>query len=103
MAISLKELISVFNRIRDALGRTSAWSRASKGRHRRDPVTPARTTVVHLGRAVQRIGAARWDVLAGEETALVRPYVLAVEEGARCSPVYETNAAVWWVPAEAAL
>ncbi|MFE9254107.1 hypothetical protein [Streptomyces sp. NPDC006879] len=102
MAISLKELISVFNRIRDALGRTSARLRASKGRHRLDHVTPARPKVVHLGRAVQQLGAARWDVLACEETALVRPYVLAAEERARRLS-YEVSAAVWWMPAEAAL
>lgn len=76
----------MFNRIRHALSRTSE-RRLSKCRHSR-PLTPTRTRVVHLsafnppslptGRFQAHI-----EVLAGEETELVRPYVLASEEQRR--------------------
>jgi hypothetical protein len=50
-------------------------------------LSPARPTAVHLGRSngpTLLVGQHRnrEDVLAGEETALVRPYVLASEERA---------------------
>ncbi|WOX23840.1 hypothetical protein [Streptomyces solicathayae] len=44
------------------------------------------------------------DVLAGEETALVRPYVLASEERARRRSMtvpHDLSAYAWFVPAEA--
>ncbi|CAM5526782.1 hypothetical protein STANM337S_04113 [Streptomyces tanashiensis] len=73
----------MFNRIRGALSRTRAQHRRTKSRHHAHLAIPAHPTVIHLGRAVQRLGACNWDVLAGEETALVRPYVVAAEERAR--------------------
>lgn len=76
----------MLNRIRRAVSRTRVRY-FPKGRHRR-PLTPAQPTVPHLELAN---GPAlltgqlrdRDNVLAGEETALVRPYVLASEEQAR--------------------
>ncbi|GHG39043.1 hypothetical protein GCM10018791_66270 [Streptomyces zaomyceticus] len=73
----------MFNRIRGALSRTRAQHRRTKSRRLAHPAIPPRPTVIHLGRAVQRLGAWNWDVLDGEETALVRPYVVAAEEQAR--------------------
>lgn len=73
----------MFNRIRGALRRTRAQHQRTKSRRPVDPVAPARPTVIHLGPAVQRLGASSWDLLAGEETALVRPYVVAAEERAQ--------------------
>ncbi|MCX4787677.1 hypothetical protein OG369_16230 [Streptomyces sp. NBC_01221] len=76
----------MFNRIRRAVSRTRERY-LPKGRHRR-PLTPDRPTVVHLGRAdwpttLKGQCRDRTDILVGEETALVRPYVLACEERAR--------------------
>ncbi|MEU8530072.1 hypothetical protein AB0C77_31515 [Streptomyces sp. NPDC048629] len=89
----------MFNRIRRALSRTRR--RHLPARHRR-PLTPTRQTVVHLG-------AANWhrdrtDVIAGEETALVRPYVLAAEGRARrrsAAAPQDLFAYTWFAPAEA--
>lgn len=91
----------MFNRIRRAVSRTRA-RHITKSRRAMCPVTPARPTVVHFGRAIQRLGSASWDVLAGEETALVRPYVLASEERARRTTT-STSMAVGigcWAPRE---
>jgi hypothetical protein len=84
----------VLNRIRRAASLTRARY-FPKGRHRR-PLRPSRpmlapasaasadeSTVV-LGRALDRVG--HWQPLRGEDTALVRPYVLAHEEQARRHP-----------------
>ncbi|GAA2790918.1 hypothetical protein VO63_30550 [Streptomyces showdoensis] len=57
----------MFNRIRRAVRRTRE-RHAAKGRHSR-PLPPTRPTPTA-------------DLLAGEETALVRPYVLTAEERA---------------------
>ncbi|GHF93128.1 hypothetical protein ACFFSH_35270 [Streptomyces filamentosus] len=73
----------MFNRIRGALSRTRAQHRRTKSRRRAHPAIPARPKVIHLGQASQRLDARNWDVLAGEETALVRPYVTAAEKRAR--------------------
>jgi hypothetical protein len=76
----------MLNRIRRAVSRTRVRY-FPKGRHRR-PLTLAQPTVVHLGLShgptlLMGQRRDREDVLAGEETALVRPYVLASEENAR--------------------
>ncbi|MFE7546813.1 hypothetical protein [Streptomyces gardneri] len=73
----------MFNRIRGVLSRTRAQHRRTKGRRRAHLAIPAHPTVIHLGRAAQQLDARNWDFLAGEETALVRPYVTAAEERAR--------------------
>lgn len=75
----------MFNRIRRAVSQARARY-LPRGRHRR-PLSPARPTAVHLGRSngpTLPMGRYRnrEDVVAGEETALVRPYVLASEERA---------------------
>ncbi len=97
----------MFNRIRRAVLRTSERY-LPKGRHCR-PLTPTRPTVVHLGRAdwsttLRGQCRDRADVLVGEETALVRPYVLACEERARrCSAAvsHELLTRTWFAPVEA--
>ena len=73
----------MFNRIRRAVSRTSERYLSTRHRRRR-PLTPLHPTVVQPTRAEsptrltgRRRGCA--DNLAGEETALVRPYVLALE------------------------
>lgn len=76
----------MFNRIGQAVLRTSRRY-FPKGRHRRR-LTPVRATVVHLGlshRPTLLVGQLRdrEDLLAGEETAVVRPYALVGEEEAR--------------------
>lgn len=76
----------MLNRIRRAVSRTRVRY-FPEGRHRR-PLTPTQPTAVHLvlsNRPTLLMGQRRdrEDVLAGEETALVRPYVLASEEEAR--------------------
>ncbi|MFD5429325.1 hypothetical protein [Streptomyces sp. NPDC127084] len=97
----------MFNRIRRAVSRTSERYR-SKGWHRRSG-TPADPTAVHVASAdcstarMPRAGS-RQDVLAGEETALVRPYVLAAEErvtgmSALLPEGYAEG--IWFVSAEA--
>lgn len=97
----------MFNRIRRAVSRTRT-RHLPKGRHRR-PLTPVRPTVVHLGLSdlptlLMGRGQDRTDVLAGEETALVRPYVLASEEHARLRSAavpYAFFAHTSFAPAEA--
>lgn len=76
----------MLNRIRRAVSLTSERY-LRKGRHRR-PLTSARPMATPPGLPDGRmpfLGQRREhaDALAGEETALVRPYVLASEELAR--------------------
>jgi hypothetical protein len=84
----------VLNRIRRAVSLTRA-RHFPKGRHRR-PLTPFQSTsapvssasadepTVVLGHTLDT--ASHWQSLRGEDTALVRPYVLAHEERARRHP-----------------
>lgn len=84
----------MLNRIRRAASLTRARY-FPKGRHRR-PLTPLQPTsvlvssasagepTVVLGHTLDR--ASHWQPLRGEDTALVRPYVLAQEERARRRP-----------------
>lgn len=77
----------MLNRIRRAVSLTRA-RHFSKGRHRR-PLTPSRPPVADEPTLIlPRVSAwARHRYsLAGEETALVRPYVLAWERRARQHP-----------------
>ncbi|MER5309884.1 hypothetical protein ABT034_19110 [Streptomyces sp. NPDC002773] len=76
----------MFNRIRRAIARTR--ERYSQRPRHRDALKPARPTLIHpnpsealtlLLRQLQD----RTDFLPGEETALVRPYVLASEQRTR--------------------
>ncbi|MDQ1019416.1 hypothetical protein QFZ43_005965 [Streptomyces afghaniensis] len=78
----------MLNRIRRAVSLTRARY-FPKGRHRR-PLRPSRPTLapasadestVDLDQALDRVG--HWQPLRGEDTALVRPYVLAHEERTR--------------------
>lgn len=81
----------MLNRIRRAASLTRARY-FPKGRHRR-PLRPSRPTsapassastdepTVVLGHTLDR--ASHWQPLRGEDTALVRPYVLAYRERAR--------------------
>lgn len=76
----------MLNRIRRALSLTSG-RHLRKGRHRR-PLTSAQPVTAPLGLPdgpMSFLGRhrERADVLVGEETALVRPYVLASEERTR--------------------
>jgi hypothetical protein len=84
----------VLNRIRRAASLTRGRY-FPKGRHRR-PLRPSRPTSVRassasadeptvvLGQTIDR--ACHWQMLRGEDTALVRPYVLTHEERARRHP-----------------
>lgn len=84
----------MLNRIRRAVSLTRA-RHFPTGRHRR-PLTPFQPTsapvssasvdqpTVILGHTFDR--ASHWQPLRGEDTALVRPYVLAYEERARRHP-----------------
>ncbi|MGK5693110.1 hypothetical protein ACSNOJ_09395 [Streptomyces sp. URMC 128] len=84
----------MLNRIRRAASLTRARY-FPKGRHRR-PLRPTRPTSVRassasadeptviLGQTLDK--ASQWPLLRGEDTALVRPYVLAHEERARRHP-----------------
>ena len=84
----------MLNRIRRAASLTRAW-RFPRGRHRR-PLTPFQPTsapissasvdqpTIVLGHTLDR--ASHWQPLRGEDTALIRPYVLAHEERARRHP-----------------
>ncbi|WP_406353871.1 hypothetical protein OHB56_15435 [Streptomyces sp. NBC_01635] len=95
----------MFNRIRRTASRISA-RHPHKGRHRR-PAQPARPlaaspVIVHGAPLLLSHGRHHTGVLIGEETALVRPYVLASEARARhrstavpCPPF----AGPWFVPA----
>lgn len=90
----------MFNRIRDALARTRSRRRTTRGRHRLGMATPVRPATVPHGGAVQHIAAGGPDAFAGEETALVRPYVVAAEARARHAAT-STSLAVGtggWVP-----
>jgi hypothetical protein len=76
----------VFNRIRRTVSRVSARYRP-KGRHRR-ATTPARPSAASPAFAYGpplflRRHREHTSVLAGEESALVRPYVLDSDERAR--------------------
>jgi hypothetical protein len=76
----------VFNRIRRAISLASRRHRP-RGRHRRS-LTPAGPTVIAPAQTggptlVMRQHRGRADVIVGEETALVRPYVMTSEERAR--------------------
>ncbi len=84
----------MLNRIRRAASLTRARY-FPKGRHRRRLRPPRPTSApascaptdeptVVLGHTLDR--ASHWQPLRGEDTALVRPYVLAQEEGARRHP-----------------
>lgn len=95
----------MLNRIRRTVSRIGERYRR-KGRHRR-PTTPARPLTASPGLSYgaplfPRQRREHTGILMGEETALVRPYVLASEERARhsstaapCLPF----AALWFAPA----
>lgn len=97
----------MFNRIRRAVSRTSERY-FPRGRHRR-PLTPVRSTAVHRGLAnspAPHMGRFRdgMDVLADDEIALVRPYVLASGEGAMrlsTAVAHTPFAQTWFAPPEA--
>ncbi|GGU09472.1 hypothetical protein GCM10010272_63290 [Streptomyces lateritius] len=73
----------MFNRIRRAIARTrERYSR--KARHRA-PLMPTSPVLADWSTPSLRQPWARTDFLPGEETALVRPYVLAVEELLPCT------------------
>lgn len=84
-AVSYRELISVFDHIR----RAAAWARwqlvPTFRRHRRRtsmswPITtPVMLSVPHQPRRPTQYA----QRIRGEDTALVRPYVLTIEERAR--------------------
>ena len=89
----------MFNRIRRALSRTRRRHVPTDRPGR--PLTPARTTVVHLG--LTTWARDHTNVLAGEETALVRPYVLASEERAErhsAAVPHDLFTHTWFAPAE---
>ena len=90
----------MFNRIRRAVARTRRRY-TPVGRHR-CPLTPACPTAVPPVHSGQHRDPT--DVLAGEETALVRPYVLTIEERAKRHAAAVPNdllAYTWFTPAEA--
>ena len=97
----------MLNRIRRAITRTRERY-LPKGRHRR-ALTPVHPTVIHLDLSArptrptgQRRG--RTEVLPGEDTALVRPYVLASEERARrrqAAAPHDLLTLTWFAPTEA--
>ncbi|MFH8836221.1 hypothetical protein [Streptomyces sp. NPDC017868] len=78
----------MFNRIRRAITRTRERS-TPRARHR-EALTPTRPTLIHpkpsdeLTLFLRQLGD-RTNFLPGEETALVRPYVLAGEQRTRLS------------------
>lgn len=73
----------MLNRIRRAVARTrERYSR--KPRHHA-PLTPTSPTHAGWPTPSLRQPRARTDFLPGKETALVRPYVLAVEELLACT------------------
>ncbi|MGA5068089.1 hypothetical protein ACPB9E_30665 [Streptomyces exfoliatus] len=96
----------MFNRIRRAITRTR--ERYSQRPRHRDALQPIRLTCIHpnpsealtlLLRQLQD----RMDFLPGEETALVRPYVLASEQRTRqrSTPVpHQLLAHTCFTPAE---
>ncbi|MFE5716340.1 hypothetical protein ACFQ7J_36620 [Streptomyces sp. NPDC056501] len=76
----------MFNRIRRAIARTREWY--SRKPRRRDALTPTRPTLIYPNPSnaltlLLRELRDRADFLPGEETALVRPYVLASEQRTR--------------------
>ena len=73
----------MFNRIRRAVARTR--ERYARKPHHRAPLAPASPTVADWPTLSLRPLRDRTDFLPGEETALVRPYVLAVEELLACT------------------
>ncbi len=97
----------MFNRIRRALTRTRA-RHLPTGRHHR-PLTPIRPAAVHHGRcdwstALKAPRGIRAAVLAGEDSTLVRPYVLASEEHElqrSASAPHAPYTRNWFAPAEA--
>ncbi|WP_052499068.1 hypothetical protein [Streptomyces vietnamensis] len=97
----------MFNRIRRAVSCTRE-RHLPKGRHRR-PLTPNRPTIVHHGLSnyptlLTAPHRNRTDIFAGEDSALVRPYVLASEERAlrRSTPLpHDFLTHTWFAPAEA--
>lgn len=95
----------MFNRIRRTVSRISA-RHPHKGRHRRPapPVRPlaASPVLAHGAPPFLSHGRHHTGVLIGEETALVRPYVLASEARARRRSMAEPCppfAGPWFVPA----
>ncbi|KQX57986.1 MULTISPECIES: hypothetical protein [unclassified Streptomyces] len=97
----------MLNRIRRAIRRTRERY-AQTARHR-GALTPTRPTLIlpkpsnELTLFLRRLGD-RTDFLAGEETALVRPYVLAGEQRTRQSSAlipHHLLAHTCFVPAEA--
>ncbi|MFD4863570.1 hypothetical protein [Streptomyces atratus] len=97
----------MFNRIRRAVSRTRE-RHPSKGKRRR-PLTPNRPTIVHHGlyncpTLLTAPHHNRTGVFAGEDSALVRPYVLASEKRAlrRSTPLpHGLLAHTWFAPTEA--
>ncbi|WP_369144015.1 hypothetical protein [Streptomyces sp. R44] len=97
----------MFNRIRRAVSRTRE-RHPSKGRHR-SPLTPNRPTIVHYDlydwpTLLTAPHHNRTDVFAGEDSALVRPYVLASEERTlrRSTPLpHDLLTHTWFAPTEA--
>ncbi len=84
----------MFNRIRGAVSRTSERY-FPRGRHRRAltvlgprtvPLDPADAPTLHMGQLRHRM-----DVLADEDSQLVRPYVLTRCEGAKQQPTPVTH------------
>lgn len=73
----------MLNRIRRAVARTR--ERYARKVCHRAPLTPAGPTVADWPTLALRQPPRRTDFLPGEETALVRPYVLAVEELLACT------------------
>ncbi|WP_432056572.1 hypothetical protein [Streptomyces sp. bgisy022] len=94
----------MFNRIRRTASRISA-RHPHKGRHRRPaPARPlaASPVLAHGAPPFPSHGRHHTGVLIGEETALVRPYVLASEARARHRPTAAPCppfAGPWGVPA----
>lgn len=97
----------MLNRIRRTITRTRERY-LPKGRHRR-ALTPVHPTVIHLGRSARPTLPTgqrrdRTGVLPGEDTALVRPYVLASEKRARrhsATSPHDLLTHTWLAPTEA--
>ncbi|MDX2297590.1 MULTISPECIES: hypothetical protein [Streptomyces] len=92
----------MFNRIRRAVSRTRE-RHPSKGRHR-SPLTPNRPKIVHYDLYDWPTLLTAPDVFAGEDSALVRPYVLASEKRAlrHSTPLpHDLLAHTWFAPTEA--
>ncbi|MFE7596009.1 hypothetical protein [Streptomyces sp. NPDC057494] len=97
----------MFNRIRRAVLRTRE-RHFSKGRHPR-LLTPTRPTIIYCGLCnwptlLTTPHHNRTDVFAGEDSALVRPYVLASGERAlqrSTSLPHDLLTHTWFTPTEA--